>query len=141
MSPRSARSRAAASMVNVAADLVASWRWQEYSYAHQTVSELSAIGAPTESLWRAITLPYVPLMIAFACGVWIAAGRRRSLRVTAVLLLGLAGNAVAWSFFPMHTRGMELTSSDTGHLVLSAVQVVLMLLAIGVSAAAFGARF
>jgi hypothetical protein len=131
----------AASLVNLAADLIASWRWQEYSYADQTVSELSAIGAPTEPLWRVMTLPYAPLMVAFACGVWIAAGQRRSLRVTAALLLGLAGNAVLWRFFPMHTRGMETSSSDTGHIVLTAVHVVFALLAMGFSAAGFGARF
>ena len=53
----------------VAADLYAAWQWEAYSYTGQTVSELSAIGAPTRPLWIAFCVLYGPLLIAFACGV------------------------------------------------------------------------
>jgi len=42
---------------------------------------------------------------------------------------------------PMHLRGTEFTLTDTMHIVFSMVTVLLMLLAIGFGAAAFGKRF
>src|SRR5687767_10253587 len=50
-------------------------RWQGYSSASQTVSELSAIGAPTRPLWVALAGVHTLLVTAFGCGVWLAAGR------------------------------------------------------------------
>ena len=42
---------------------------------------------------------------------------------------------------PMHPRGTEFTLTDTMHIVFAMVTVLLMLLAIGFGAAAFGKRF
>lgn len=42
---------------------------------------------------------------------------------------------------PMHMRGAEFTLTDTMHIVFAMVTVLLMLLAIGFGAAAFGKRF
>jgi hypothetical protein len=41
----------------------------------------------------------------------------------------------------MHLRGAEFTLTDTMHIVMAMVTVLLMLLAIGFGAAAFGKRF
>jgi hypothetical protein len=49
--------------------------------------------------------------------------------------------SLAWPFAPMHLRGVEFTLTDTMHIVLAMVTVLLMLLAIGFGAAAFGKRF
>jgi hypothetical protein len=49
--------------------------------------------------------------------------------------------SLAWPFAPMHLRGTGFTASDTLHIVLAMVTVVLMLLAMGFGAAAFGKRF
>jgi len=52
---------------------------------------------------------------------------------------------VLWPFAPMHLRETLAagggTLSDTMHLVLAGASVLLMLLAIGAAAAAFGTRF
>jgi len=121
-------------------------RYDGYSIADQVVSELSAIGAPTRPLWLRLGFVYQALMIAFGIGVWIMAGRKRSLRVVAALLLiayGVAG--FIWPFSSMHQREVLAagggTMSDTMHLILSGVTVPSNLLILGFGAAAFGKGF
>ena len=52
-------------------------QWPGYSSASQTISELSAIGAPTRSLWLLPGAVYTVLVTAFGWGVWKSAGRIR----------------------------------------------------------------
>jgi hypothetical protein len=115
--------------------------YEGYSSVSQTVSELSAIGAPTRLQWVLLAIPYSLLVAAFGWGVWESAGRNRSLRVVGVLLVSYGALGVLWPFAPMHLRGTEFTLTDTMHIVLGAVTVLLMLLAIGFGAAAFGKWF
>jgi Protein of unknown function (DUF998) len=113
-----------------------------YSPISQTVSELSAWGVSTRPLWVVLGTLYDALMIAFALGVWVSAGGKRSLRIAGGLLIvyGLLG--LAWPFAAMHQRevlaaGGE-TLADTAHLVLAAVTVALMFAAIAFGAVGFG---
>ena len=48
------------SLLYVAMNVFVAMQWKDYSSTSQTVSELSAIGAPTRSLWVAlgIATPY-----------------------------------------------------------------------------------
>src|SRR5438876_6973246 len=80
----------AASLLYGAMNVLVPLRWASYSYASQTVSELSAIGAPTRPLWVALALGYTTLLTAFGCGVWVSAGRNRLLRVVGGLIAGAA---------------------------------------------------
>jgi hypothetical protein len=116
-------------------------QWEDYSSFSQTVSELSAIGAPTRSLWVLLAIPYTLLVAAFGYGVWKWAGRNRRLRVVGGLIFAYGALGIAWPFAPMHLRGTELTLTDTMHIVLAIVTVLLMLVAIGFGAAALGKRF
>jgi hypothetical protein len=129
------------SLLYVAMNIVAAVRYEGYSSVSQTVSELSAIGAPTRPLWVLLGIPYTLLVTAFGWGVWESAGRNRSLRVVGVLLVSYGALGVLWAFAPMHLRGSEFTLTDTMHIVLGAVTVLLMLLAIGFGAAALGKWF
>lgn len=119
--------------------------YEGYSSASQTPSELSAIGAPTGPLWGQLGIAYEILIFAFAWGVWTSAGRNRPLRVVGGLMLAYGALGFLWPFAPMHQRDVLAagggTLSDTLHLVLSAVTVLLYLLALGFGAAAFGKRF
>ena len=54
------------SLVYVAMNVFVPMQWEGYSSASQTVSELSAIGAPTRPLW-------VPLGVAYTC-LWPPSG-------------------------------------------------------------------
>lgn len=120
-------------------------RCDGYSAVSQTVSELSAIGAPTRPLWIWMASLYTALVAAFGAGLWIAAGGNRALRITGSLILAYAALGVVWPFAAMHQRDVLAagggTFSDTMHLVLGGITVILMFLAIGFSAAAFGRRF
>jgi hypothetical protein len=114
-------------------------RWEGYSSASQTVSELSAIGAPTRPLWVALAAVYTLLVIAFGCGVWLAAGRNRRLRVVGGLQVATGLIGPFWP--PMHLRGAEPTLTDTMHIVVAMAWLVLTLLTVGFGAAALGRRF
>jgi hypothetical protein len=63
------------------------------------------------------------------------------LRVVGGLMVASGVIGLAWPFAPMHLRGAELTLTDTMHIVLAIVTVLLMLLAMCFGAAAFGKRF
>jgi hypothetical protein len=118
-------------------------QWEGYSSASQTVSELSAIGAPTRRLWVFLVPVYAALVVAFGCGIWGSSRSNGPLHVVGGVMIadGLLG--FAWP--PMHLREVLAagggTLTDTLHLVFSAAAVLLMLLAIGFGAAAFGKRF
>lgn len=117
--------------------------WPAYRSASQTVSELSAIGAPTRPIWVAFGLVHSVLYAAFGAGVWAAAERRPSLRVAGILILSTAVIGLAWP--PMHLRAVLAagggTLTDTLHLVWTAAWGALSLAAMGFGAAAFGWRF
>jgi hypothetical protein len=128
----------------VATDIItATTLYPGYSYTSQQVSELSAIGAPTRSLWVAMTIVWSPLVITFGIGVWLLAGQKRALRVTGILLAIWGVIGFSWMFFPMHLRGTEALAADVMHIVFGAIQVVLMVLFIAFGAAAlrWGFRF
>jgi protein-S-isoprenylcysteine O-methyltransferase Ste14 len=117
--------------------------WPEYRWSSQTVSELSAIGAPTRPLWVALGFVYSALYAAFGAGVWATAQRKRPLRVAAVLIMASAVLGLAWP--PMHLRPVLAagggTLTDTLHIVWASAWGVLSMVAMGFGAAALGTRF
>jgi hypothetical protein len=129
----------------VALNLIGAMQFEGYSSVSQTVSELSAIGAPTRPLWISLGAVYTVLVIAFGWGVWEAAARNRPLRVVAGSILAFGSLGLVWPFGPMHQREVLAagggTLTDTVHIVLGIASVLLMLIAIGFGAAAFGKRF
>lgn len=128
-----------ASVLYAAMLLVVPMRWEGYSSLSQTVSELSAIGAPTRSLWVALGRVYTLFAIAFGLGVWASAGANRRLRIAGVMLIvqSIAGNF--WP--PMHLRGFAPTLTDALHVAFAMAWLLLMLLAMAFAAAALGKRF
>jgi hypothetical protein len=63
----------------VAMDVVGSLRYPGYSYVDQTISELSAEGAPTRIFMTVFSgIPYTILLIAFGVGIWRVAGESRA---------------------------------------------------------------
>jgi hypothetical protein len=131
------------SVLYIAMNVFVPMQWEGYGYASRTVSELSAIGAPTRSLWVPLGVAYTLLVAAFGWGVRASAGRNRSLRVAGGLLMVYGVIGLAWP--PMHLREVLAagggTLTDTMHIVFAMVTVLLMLLAMGFGAAAFESRF
>jgi uncharacterized protein DUF998 len=121
------------SLLYVAMNVFIPIQWEGYSSASQTISELSAIGAPTRPLWVALGIVYTLVMAAFGWGVWTSAYENRSLRVVGGVMIAYGVIGLFWP--PMHLRGAELTLTDTMHIVFSIVTVLLTMLAIGFGAA------
>src|SRR5579864_4982563 len=104
----------AASVLYIVADVLGAMRFPGYSYTAQTISELSAIDAPSRSLMIPLYILYDMLLFAFAVGVWQIAIRSRALQITALMLMGIAVVGVAWGpFFPMHLRGALAAGGKT----------------------------
>jgi hypothetical protein len=133
------------SMLYVAMTVVVAMQWEGYSSTSQTISELSAIGAPTRPVWVRLGAIYTVLVTAFGWGIWRSAGRNRALRIVGSLILAYGLLGVLWPLAPMHLRAVLAagggTWTDTLHLVLASVTVLLMLLAIVCAASAFGKPF
>jgi hypothetical protein len=77
-------------------------QWEGHSSASQTVSELSAIGAPTRPLWVLLGIAYTLLVTAFGWGVWQSARRNRPLRVVGGLMVAYGVIGLASPLAPMH---------------------------------------
>ena len=120
-------------------------RYEGYNPISQVPSELTAIGAPTQRLWALLGSLYTLLVAAFGWGVWRSAGRNRSARIMAGVILTYASLGFLWPFAQMHQREVLAagggTLGDTMHVVLGGVTVLLMFVAIAFGAAAFGKRF
>jgi hypothetical protein len=120
-------------------------RYEGYNPLSQVPSELTAVGAPTQALWVRLGWIYTVLEAAFGIGLWLWAGRNRAVRIVGGLILAHASLGLLWPFAPMHQREMLAagggTRGDTMHIVLAAGTVVLMFVAIGFGATAFGTRF
>jgi Protein of unknown function (DUF998) len=113
-----------------------------YSFKDQWISELTALGSPVRSLMVAIITVHNLLLAAFAVGVWRAAAQKRSLRWVGALLL--AAGAITISLhpvFPMSSRWMERTFTDTMHETLTFVWLPFIIVAVAMSAVAFRGWF
>lgn len=117
----------------IGTDVIAGILYQGYNFIDQSISELSAIGAPTRSLVVPLNILYNVLLIAFVLGVWISADQNRLLRVTAVMILGNVVITLIWAFFPMQLG----ETVSILNVILGAVSMIFFLLAIGFGAAAY----
>jgi len=131
------------SILYVAMNIFVPMQWEGYSTVSQTISELSAIDAPTRSLWVPLGIMYALLTTAFGWGVWISTIKNRPLRIAGALLFINGVISLFWP--PMHQREVLAagggTMTDTMHIVFSFVTVLLFMLTIGFGAAAFGKVF
>jgi hypothetical protein len=107
---------------------------------NQTISQLEAIGAPTKPFVDTVDTVVGALVIAFGIGVWASAGRKRSLRITGMLvtLYGVLG-FVEGPFSAMHLVGG--VAANIVHLLVTVVNVLLITVFIGFGAAAHGKGF
>jgi Protein of unknown function (DUF998) len=114
-----------------------------YDSASQTVSELSAIDAPTRQLWFVLAIFYSLLFMAFGSGLWLSAKENWKLSYVAVFIIFDAVIGFFWP--PMHRREIIAagagTATDILHLAWAFVHLLLMLLMIGFGAAIFGKTF
>lgn len=134
-----------ASLLYATLNIIIPRSWPAYSPVTQTISELSAIGAPTRTTWNWLCSPYTFLMIAFAWGVWKSANQSRPLRIAAALLFCYGALSLLWPFVPMHMRPTlaadGATVSDALQIALGTVTEVIFLAALAFAAMAMGRHF
>jgi hypothetical protein len=129
-------------VVYVVGDVFSGLLYEGYSFKDQWISELTASGSPVRPLMLAVMTVYGLLVAALAVGIWRSAGRSRSLRWVGPLLI--AAGAVGFFthvVFPMGSRGMEPSFSDTMHMTLSMVWGVFTFAAIILAAVAYRGWF
>lgn len=127
------------SVVYLAIDLAGWAAYPGYQFAGQTISELSAIGAPSRAAVAVLGAWYEALLVAFGAGVFLSAAGRPALRACGFLLIA---SAVFGSFWPpMHMRGAGFGTTDVLHIVWTAGWLLLTLAALVLAAAARGTRF
>jgi hypothetical protein len=129
------------SVLYVGMNVIAAALYPGYSSASQTVSELSAIDAPTRPLWVSLAILYSLLIISF--GFELRRSSNGRLRI--VGLLFILNGFLGFFWPPMHQRQVLAagggTLSDTLHIAFTVVTVPLMILIIGFGAAALQRPF
>lgn len=131
------------SLVYAVADVIGGIRYPGYDFTSQAVSELMAIGAPTERFVDTLFIMYCLLALAFGVGVYREGVRwsRRVRTAGALLIVNAIIGTTLPTLFEMHPRGMGGPRSDTPHIIVTGILVMLQLAAIGFAALALGKRF
>src|SRR5215207_6918462 len=106
------------SLLYVVTDVLGGMRYQGYSFTSQAISELMAIGAPSEAFVDPLFIMYGGLALGFGVGVFQErSGRSRLLRVVGALLIGYAAIGLAGpTLFEMHQRDAAGLNDDTPHI-------------------------
>ena len=127
----------------VAINIIVPMHYAGYSVITQTVSELSAINAPTRIFWVLLVIWYPILFASFGWGVLASAGKSRALRITGSLIILYAILNFYWP--PMHQRAViaadRATLTDSLHIAWAMVTLLFMMLIMGFGAAALGKKF
>lgn len=118
-------------------------QYEGYSMLSQTISELSAIGAPTRVLWDLVVMLNPLLFAAFGWGVWQSATGNRPLRISGALIIVYCLLNFYWP--PMHQREVIATGgetlTDSLHIVWALMTLFFMTMLMAFGAAAKGKKF
>jgi hypothetical protein len=127
----------------LAINIVVPTHYAGYSVITQTVSELSAINAPTRILWVLLVIWYPILYATFGWGVLTKAGKSPALRITGSLMIMYAILNFYWP--PMHLRTVIAADkrmlTDSLHIGWAMMTLLFMMLTMGFGAAALGKKF
>ncbi|UPT69874.1 MAG: DUF998 domain-containing protein [Flavobacterium sp. JAD_PAG50586_2] len=108
-----------------------------------TISELSALEAPTRIMWVLLILLYPLLLISFGWGVLYVAYKNRALLIAGKLLIIYGIINLYWP--PMHQRQViaagDGTLTDSLHIVWAVITLLLSLALMGFAAAGLGKHF
>ena len=107
-----------------------------YSFAAQSMSELSAAGSPTRLFVVSLTVVASALMVAFGVGVWRTAGQGLLPRIVSGLVIGHAAAGLAGTLFFPTRFGERPAFASVGVLVMF-LSVICFVLAMVFGAAAF----
>lgn len=136
---------ALSSLLYFVINIIVPAQWADYSVVSQTVSELSAVDAPTRFLRVVLSAPYSLLVVAFAAGICRSAGGNRGLVATGRLMIVYGGLGLLWPFAPMHLRETLSagggTVTDTLHIALGVITEVTYLAMLIITMLSLGKGF
>jgi hypothetical protein len=127
--------------LRVATDIIAGKLWKDYNFVSRSISDLSAIGAPTRSLVVPLEITSLVFSILFAIGVWSFTRDNTLLRITAVMLLGSGVFSLTGTFFPVHLAEGITTSANKTNTIIIGISVLFLVLSMVFGAAAFKGWF
>ena len=131
------------SIYYVAINIITVGYYPGYQINSQTVSELSAIGAPSRHIWVLLCSIYSFLVIAFGMGIFVVTEGNKKLTTIGALMFFYGVSGFFWP--PMHQREVIAagngTITDTLHLVFAWVTVGLMMVMIGLGVFSLGNKF
>lgn len=117
--------------------------YEGYDQATFTVSELSAIGAPTRIAWVLLALFYPLFLVAFGWGVLAVSKGNHKLRVAGSLIIVYGVLNFYWP--PMHQREVigagGGTITDSLHIIWAMITLLFNMLLMGFGKAALGKSF
>ncbi|HXQ28094.1 MAG TPA: DUF998 domain-containing protein [Gemmatimonadales bacterium] len=132
-----------ASVVYVAGNILGALRWPGYNWISQTISELSAIGAPSRPLLAPLGAAYGALILVFGLGVLWLPNPKPALQTIGGLIVAYGAVCLTGPLTPMHLRGAAAgrTLTDALHIAATTVDVLFILVIIAFGATVFGGRF
>lgn len=108
--------------------LIGGFLWQGYSHLSQTISELTANGAPDAGFLSILTTIYGILMIIFSVSLYFifrALEVKNVARIGAILLIVMEVTSLGgYSFFPLDEAGSTMNFQNIMHIVVTAVVVL-----------------
>jgi PPOX class probable F420-dependent enzyme len=113
-----------------------------YSFKDQWISELTALGSPVRPLMVTVMTVHGLLLAAFAGGIWRTAGQNRRLRWAGSALFAATAVSI-WlhPFFPMSSRWLERSFTDTMHETLTFAWLPIIFAAVALAAVAYRGWF
>ena len=125
----------------VITDLIAGMMWGGYSVINQSISELSAIGAPTRLLVVPLNVLYNLILLAFIFGIYGSANKNRTLKFTALMMFGNVTFTLIAIFFPIYLNELNIFTNNPTGLIFLELGVFCFLFAILSGAIAFNNWF
>jgi lysylphosphatidylglycerol synthetase-like protein (DUF2156 family) len=102
--------------------------WPEYNHVTQTISELTADGAPNASFLRILTTIYGILAIVFSVSLYFFSrekGFSKAAKTGAILLIIMeVVSLVGYGLFPLSEGGTEMDPQNIGHLIVTGIVVL-----------------
>jgi len=124
-------------------DLVGGLNFPGYSFSSYTISELMAIGAPSEPIVDPLFLISGVFALIFGFAVlYESRSHGHAMRITAwLLILSAAFGFTGPTLFEMHPRAVTTMRAETPHIVLSSILGLIMLLVTVAGSFSLGRRF
>ncbi len=115
-------------LVYTAHVVIGGFLWTNYSHLTQTISELTADGAPGASFLRVLTTAYGVLAIVFSVSLFFFFREKRfgkAAKIGAVLLIVMETvSLIGYGLFPLSEGGTEMDPQNMGHLIVTVIVVL-----------------